>query len=57
VADNADARRPAGHSITMTGGADGSGSAAISAMLHSARIAAIRSRMRRNGSRTLHFEN
>ncbi len=39
------------------GGADGSGSVRISKMLHSARIAAIRSRMRRNGSRTLHFEN
>ncbi len=57
AAYNADTRRMADDDITLTGGADGSGSAAISEMLHSARIAAIRSRMRRNGSRTLHFEN
>ena len=54
---NADTRRMAGNDITLTGGADGSGSATISKMLHSARTAAIRSRMRRNGSRTMHFEN
>ena len=57
AADNAGARRTVGDDITLTGGADGSGAAAISEMLHSARTAAIRSRMRCKGSRTLHFEN
>ena len=57
AAYNAATRRVAGDDITVTGGADGSESATISKMLHSARTAAIRSRMRRNGSRTLHFEN
>src|SRR4029434_6440257 len=56
AAYNADTRRMAGDDITLIG-ADGSGSAAISEMLHSVRMAAIRSRMRRNGSRTMHFEN
>ena len=54
---NADMRRMAGDDITLTGGANGSGLATISKMLQSARTAAIRSRMRRNGSRTMHFEN
>ncbi|MEK7386340.1 MAG: hypothetical protein AABZ83_07850, partial [candidate division NC10 bacterium] len=48
AAYNADTRRMADDDITLTGGGDGSGSAAISKMLHSARIAAIRSRTRCN---------
>ena len=57
AARDADARRAVADGIAVTGDADGSGSAAISVMLHSARIAAIRSRMRGIRSRTLHFEN
>jgi len=55
-------RRTLGSLITtgpMTGGHvtdDGPGTA-ISEMLHLVRIAAIRFRMRCNGSRTVHFEN
>src|SRR5688572_1327036 len=49
AAYNADTRRMAGDDITLTGGAGGSGSPTSSKMLHSARTAAIRSLMRRNG--------
>ena len=40
AAYNTDTRRMADDDITLTGGGDNSGSAAISKMLHSARIAA-----------------